>query len=107
MIFSIKYYIYSFAYLVSVPLELASVVDIVLTVGANGTDSSPKPGGIWILIGIPERHRHYFVPPALVYPNYLIPGYHLFGFMELTQWKFINPSFLETLGFSPVCTPTH
>jgi hypothetical protein len=86
----------------NLPLALQSVVHITLTVSVNGIDPASKPKGIWVLTETLES------PPLWVtrgiYPIYLIPGYQTFGILEVTQWMLINPSFLEALGFSPVCT---
>jgi len=81
-----------------IPLALQGVVHITLTVGVDGIDPPPKPGGIVVLsttLGYPV-----FLTGG-IYPMYLMPGYQAFGVMEITKWMFINPSFLEALGFSP------
>lgn len=86
---------YSLACLGStLPVAQTSVVDIALTlVNVDNTAVALRPGGIGL--GMDSFSMQSI---------YLVPGYQLFGFVEITQWRFMKRTFREMLGFSTVCT---
>jgi hypothetical protein len=73
------------------------VADVVLTASTNDTDMSSSPGRIWIVssqAGVDMMEADLLLDPG-IHP---IPGYHLFGLMELTQHDTIGTSFTGFLG---------
>lgn len=84
----------------TLPLAQTSVVDIVLTLVINNdTNAALTPGEIAIMMNSTSAEF------SLHSPTYLMPGYHQFGLVEVTEWRNIKPSFSEALGHRrPVCT---
>jgi hypothetical protein len=102
---SFKYCLHPLAYLASKLLVAqTNVVDIVLSADANGTNLALNDIAMWLWLGTTQ---HYTSPVWYDRPIDLIPGYQLFGLMEVIEWKRIIPSFFEALGFAPVGTPTN
>ena len=105
MTLSFKFYLHLLVYLASkLPIAQTNIVNIVLSAGANGTILVSNRIGIWLWLGTTQ----YFATPVFYdRPIDLIPGYQLFGMVQVIEWKRIIPSFFEALGFAPVSTPSN
>jgi hypothetical protein len=65
-----------------------------------------EPEAMWWILPTgytPTDAVEYFVIVFQYDPGvYLLPGFHLFGIIQITERRVIRKSFFEMMGFSPV-----
>jgi hypothetical protein len=102
MTLSFKFYLHLLVDLASkLPIAQTKAVNIVLSAGANGTILVSNRIGIWLWLGTTQ----YFATPVFYdHPIDLIPGYQLFGMVQVIEWKRSSYLKVAALKYITLCT---
>jgi hypothetical protein len=88
------------------PFEGEVIYDIAMILNTTTGSQPVKPGGMWWILPTgytPTEVVEYFGIVFQYDPGVpLLPGFHLFGVIQITERRLIRKSFFEMMGFSPV-----